>query len=477
MTTKPTATWADDPVGETSTNTTFSTEGNPPPDESSTFSTNSTGGIPSDLSAAIYPEGSLLERYMDFARGQLESADSYILGAILPVMARVMGRKVWFPWGNERIYPNLFTILTGKPGDRKTSAISLAQKLANLEVPDAGRVLPPSAFLTSSLSSESLFDEYDEERGGCADKLLIEDEGGIFLGNITKSQYGERVGQRLLALYDCKPLSENFRRNTRDSNDDQPEGRRTINETSTSILLGATFNVANFRGAEIRGGLQRRFIYYLAEDHGRFMALPPDANADELLRIAGRLWRLKSHYRGAFKLAPDAVDLWTEIQKENRRKLKNAQGEAEAGRLNGEPMHILKVAMLFALSMECNPHSLVIDVDDLDCASRHVAHCNASASFMEQIGERENIRSKAEILLARIRADWHDKIDSDGWIRLSRSLITAKYAPHSERKGALTPHEIYNLIIPELRRMKPRMADLDSKTGKAEVWRFRADGE
>jgi hypothetical protein len=474
MTTKPTKTWADDPVGETSTNTTISTGGNPPPDESSTFSTNSTGVMP-DLSAAIYPECSLIERYMDFARGQLESADSYIIGAFLPVMARVVARKVWFQWGNERIHPNLFTILAGKPGDRKTSAISLAQRLANLEVPDAGRVLPPSAFLTSSLSSESLFDEYDEARGGCADKLLIEDEGNIFLGNITKSQYGERVGQRLLSLYDCKPLSENFRRNTRDSDDDQPEGRRVINETSTSILLGATFNVANFRGAEIRAGLQRRFIYYLAEDHGRFMALPPEANAEELIRIAGRLWRLKSHYRGAFKLAPGAVDLWTHIQKENRRKLKNAKSEAEAGRLNGEPMHILKVSMLFALSMDCNPHSLVIDVDDLDCASRHVTHCNAAAGFMEVIGEKESIRDRAEILLARIRADFHSAIDSDGWIRLSRSAITAKYAPHSDRKGALTPHEIYNLIIPALRWKD--LADLDSKNGKAEIWRFRADGE
>jgi hypothetical protein len=472
--TKPTTIWADHSVGETSTNTTFSTEGNPPPDESSTFSTNSTGVMP-DLSAAIYPEGSLIERYMDFARGQLESADSYILGALLPVLARVVARQVWFPWGNERIHPNIYTILAGKPGDRKTSAISLAQRLANLEVPDAGRVLPPSAFLTSSLSSESLFDEYDETKGGCADKLLIEDEGNIFLGNITKSQYGERVGQRLLALYDCKPLSENFRRNTRDNDDDQPEGRRIINETSTSILLGATFNVANFRGAEIRAGLQRRFIYYLAEDHGRFMALPPEANADELLRIAGRLWRIRSHYRGAFSLAPDARDLWIDIQKENRRKLKNAQSEAEAGRLNGEPMHILKVSMLFALAMETNPHSLIIDADDLDCASRHIAHCNASASFMEQIGEKESIRERAEILLDRIRADFHLRIDADGWIKMPRSLITAKYAPHSDRKGALTPHEIYNLIIPALRRKG--MADLVSKNGKAEVWRFRADAE
>jgi hypothetical protein len=472
--TNPTKTWADNLVGITSTNSTFSTLGNPPPDESSTISTNSTGGMP-DLSQAIYPEGSLIERYMDFARGQLESADSYIIGAFLPVMARAVARKVWFPWGNERIYPNLYAILAGKPGDRKSSAISLAQKLANLEVPDAGRVLDPSAFLTSSLSSESLFDEYDDEKGGCADKLLIEDEGNIFLGNITKAQYGERVGQRLLSLYDCKPLSENFRRNRREGGEDQPEGRRIITETSTSILLGATFNVANFRGAEIRAGLQRRFIYYLAEEHGRFLALPPDGNVEELIRIGGRLWGLKSHYRGAFKLSPDALDLWTDIQKQNRRKLRNAQTEAEAGRLNGEPMHILKVAMLFSLSMQPNPHSLVIDSEDLDCASRHVAHCNTSANFMEIVGEKESIRERAEILLARIRADFHHAIDSDGWIRLSRSVITAKYAPHSERKGALTPHEIYNQIIPALRRRL--LADLDSKNRKAEVWRFRSDGE
>jgi hypothetical protein len=471
--TKPTTLWPD-LIGETSTNTTFSTGETSPLVESSTFSTNPPGETP-DLSAAIFPPGSLIERYMDFASDQLESADCYIVGAFLPVLARCLGRKAWFPWGSERIYPNLFSILAGKPGDRKSSAITLAQRLANYDVPNAGKVLPPSAFLTSSLSSEALFDEYDETKGGCADKLLIEDEGNVFLGNITKSQYGERVGTRLLSLYDCKPLAENFKRNTRDSEDEQPEGRRVITETSTSILLGATFNVANFSGAEIRAGLQRRFIYYLAEEHGRFLALPPQANTSELLGIAGRLWGIKSHCRGEFRFDDEAAELWTEIQRNNRRKLKAAQSEAEAGRLNGEPMHILKVGMLFTVSMQTSVIDHVITVPILEYAARHVELCNASAAFMETAGRRESIKEKAEILLARIRADYQNIIDSDGWITLSRSAITAKYAAHPERRGTLTPHEVYNQLIPALCRQ--RMARLVNKTGKAELWGFRSDGE
>ena len=68
----------------------------------------------------------------------------------------------------------------------------------------------------------------------------------------------------------AKGISDHFRRNT-----DGKEGRRrNIPQTSTSLLFGATFNIACFQGQAIREGLARRFLYYVAENHGRLIVRP-----------------------------------------------------------------------------------------------------------------------------------------------------------------------------------------------------------
>src|SRR5205823_13841959 len=141
-----------------------------------------------------------------------------------------LARRVYFPWGDERIYPNIYSMLAGKAGERKSSAVNLGEK-------GAKAALPPESFLPPVCSSESLFDEYDPNSGGSPDKLLLLDDANSLLATWTESGYGGRVGQQFLRLYDCKGLSEAFRKNKRGEN---TTGRRSVDETSTSIVLGAT---------------------------------------------------------------------------------------------------------------------------------------------------------------------------------------------------------------------------------------------
>jgi hypothetical protein len=58
----------------------------------------------------------------------------------------------------QSLHCNLFTILVGKPGDRKSSTIELPEQIAK-------HCLPPSAFLPKAFSPETLVDEYDTETG------------------------------------------------------------------------------------------------------------------------------------------------------------------------------------------------------------------------------------------------------------------------------------------------------------------------
>jgi hypothetical protein len=100
---------------------------------------------------------------VNYARERLESADSYIVGSILPVMATCLARRVYFQWGDEKIYPNIFSLLAGRAGERKSSAVNLAEKFAKA-------TLPSESFLPALCSSESLLDEYHLESGGLRGK-------------------------------------------------------------------------------------------------------------------------------------------------------------------------------------------------------------------------------------------------------------------------------------------------------------------
>src|SRR5437762_6920180 len=124
-------------------------------------------------------------------------------------------------------------MLAGNAGERKSSAVNLPEK-------GAKAALPPESFLPPVCSSESLFDEYDPNSGGSPDKLLLLDDANSLLSTWTESGYGARVGHHFLRLYDCKDLCEAFQKNKKGEN---TTGRRHVPETSTSIVLDATFDV------------------------------------------------------------------------------------------------------------------------------------------------------------------------------------------------------------------------------------------
>lgn len=89
-----------------------------------TCSTNSSGV--SYEQRAVFPCDSILADFFDFAVTLTEGADCYVVGAILPVCAALLGRAVRLRWMSKSLHSNLFSILVGKPGERKSSTIQLA---------------------------------------------------------------------------------------------------------------------------------------------------------------------------------------------------------------------------------------------------------------------------------------------------------------------------------------------------------------
>lgn len=430
----------------------------------STSSTNSTPPQRFEFEAAVYPPQSLLEYYVNYARERLESADSYIVGSILPVVAACLGRRVYFPWGDEKIYPNIFCLLAGRAGERKSSAVNLAEKFAKL-------VLPTESFLPALCSSESLTDEYYLESGGLPDKLLLLDDANPLLGSWTESGYGRRVSQQFLRLYDCKDLSESFQKNKCDEN---VSGRRAVEETSTSVVLGATLDVCRLQGRAISSGLQRRFLYYAAEKHGRFIPCPPASDPAQFEDLCKQFRKL-CNMEVACQFSGQAMSVWEQYQRHNRELLQQADTEAVSSRLNGAPRAVQKIAILFEATCWAiaeNQWKGFIRPETLELAIKHVDRCLDTASKLDALAEKEATAVSAESWLARIRRDFGCKRER-GLIVLTKSDLTAKYAPHPARPNALKPADLYERFIPIL--MDKGLARLAGKDGKQMRYEFTCD--
>ena len=76
---------------------------------------------------AVYPEDSALDDFMAFAREYSESEDSMLIGAVLPVVGRLLGRRVFIRFAGRK-YANLYSLLVTKPGLRKSTNIKFVEK-------------------------------------------------------------------------------------------------------------------------------------------------------------------------------------------------------------------------------------------------------------------------------------------------------------------------------------------------------------
>lgn len=70
----------------------------------------------------------ILSAYLHFTE-ETESPTQFHRWSFLSCVAAALGKRVWIPFGHGKIYPNMYVMLVGVPGTRKSSAISIAKKI------------------------------------------------------------------------------------------------------------------------------------------------------------------------------------------------------------------------------------------------------------------------------------------------------------------------------------------------------------
>jgi hypothetical protein len=237
----------------------------------------------------------LMDKYFDYVQ-DTEAPLVFHRWTLLSALGAMLGRQYYFPFGHFKIHPNMYIMLIGNPGSRKSSAINLAKKLLahtdydtfaaqrtskekfllDLEgvEGDDGKVIDPNAVM-SNLFGDGYGTSEAKEVFICADEF------NEFVGS-SNLEFLSLLG----SLWDWDDPTTSFKQRLKTSRS------VSIYQPTISILGGNThagFTEA-FPPQSIGQGFLSRLLLVYGEPSGKkitFPKPPSDAMENELIRLLG----------------------------------------------------------------------------------------------------------------------------------------------------------------------------------------------
>lgn len=323
---------------------------------------------------------SFLRDYLEFNSGN-EASQTYHLWAGLVVLSSIVSRRVWIDLGHVVIYGNLYVVLVGAPGNRKTTAMSSAKKMMR-EVGD----IPFSA---EAMSKEGLV------------KLMAEHEQAYMLNGIPKTcsamtvcvtelkefigTSNERMINFLTTIFD-QDFYDYKTRNMEDLTITNPYLTILACETPEWITLRLKDDV-------ISGGFSRRAIFVYESGGRKRIAFPEISSAARLSweRALTHAKRIKN-ITGEFKWDPEA----REFYKNWYENFKIPQDPSLVGYFESKHIQALKVAIGVAVSENTD---LVMRTEYIKTALDILAHVETNlGKVFEGMGRNELNSVSSKIL-------------------------------------------------------------------------------
>lgn len=256
---------------------------------------------------------------------------------LITSLSAFLGRDFWMPFGQNRIFPNFYTMLIGHPGSRKSTAIKLGKKLLSasgystfaaektskekflldlegLTEDDLASVTGRRKFGSSSKTAgltheEIMVNLFGKEK----DSDKIRDAKEVF---IVADEFNEFVGSGNLEflsllgmLWDWDDEQADYQFRLKNSKS------VSIYQPTISILSGNTHAgfVEAFPPQAIGQGFLSRIILVYGEPSGKKIAFPPDADEKLKAAIIERIQEMKKVVVGPATMQPAAKEAITMI--------------------------------------------------------------------------------------------------------------------------------------------------------------------
>lgn len=134
-----------------------------------------------------------LQAYKVYTK-ETEPPQSFQAWTAISVCGALLGRKCYMPMGHFNVYPNMYVLLVGNPGTRKSTALQVGRNLLR-----AGKQVPVAA---SSTTRESLIEAMTED--SCAvkakvdDKLMKYQQLSAFVGEFAEFIGGRHISEDMV---------------------------------------------------------------------------------------------------------------------------------------------------------------------------------------------------------------------------------------------------------------------------------------
>ena len=327
------------------------------------------------------------KRWFNYTRGTEVPTFFYRWSAIAGLGAW-LGQDVHLKFGDSKIFPNMYVILMGEPGTKKSTAIKKMKKLLAQTgyskfsaektskekfLLDLGGVDDPDSSGDDFLDA-GLFGE-DETR----EVFIAADEFNDFFGN-NILEFVSMLG----VLWDFEGTYENKIKNGQSI---------SIPNPSVSLLGGTTattFN-ATFPNEIIGQGFFSRTLAVFAPPTGKKITWPYSPTEAEQIEIKTYLLGIKTNHSGAISLSNEATSLVDTIYQS----WENVQDVRFASYANRRHVHLLKLILI----VTCARMGKRVEAEDVIYANTILHH---TEQFMPQaygeFGESRNSALTHKIL-------------------------------------------------------------------------------
>jgi len=293
-----------------------------------------------------------LDGYMAYT-AESEAPELFHVWTALTTVAGAMRRRSFFEMGYFRVYPNLYVVLVGPAGSKKSTAMNVGKKML-------AQVAGVEQAVDSTTRERLILDLSTSYKDGHSSMTAFSSEFGSFVTNSAMDM--------ILFLTDIYESPIEWTHRTKSG------GTNKIKAPCLNLEACTTPDwLARALPLDTVGiGLTSRILFiYQHEPRIRpaFPVLSPEQK--ELEQILVHDLNIISEISGQYTLTPDAKIFYEEWYV-NRRSSHFSLGDS---RLNGyferKPMHLLKVAMILSAATK---DETLITTADLDRAFYHIDH-------------------------------------------------------------------------------------------------------
>jgi hypothetical protein len=330
--------------------------------------------------------GSWIDKYLSWVTAASESPVDYHWWSAATTIAASLKRHVWFDKGTYKLYPNLFTVLVGRPGLGKGAAVNPAMSIlkeANTTAILSDRVTIEYVLekLSKGFPATGLAAGGGIAFGTDASIILFSPELSIF---ITASQYTLPI---LADLWDSR--EGEFSYGTRH------KGDWKIKNSCVSLLAGSTqeWLISSIPNSAIGGGFTRRVNFVYGKDKAQNIPWPIMNHSGLRDNLVNDLRHI-SQLHGEFKYSPDAGAIYELYY--NSALPDEFADEATTAYTTSAAHHATKLAMTISVAKR---DTLIIEKEDIEDAIDKVEGVKKTINMVfRAVGESDLVNAADRVL-------------------------------------------------------------------------------